>query len=272
MRIKRPNRLLLLALGAGFSLAVMGCGSSPSAVCGNGVVEGAELCDNGTQSGTIAGGACTSTCTWQEYNPDTASTGSAIRPRVAMNQAGQYVVVWQASGGSDAYGQDIYAAVFGASGSLLMPAFRVNELTTVDQEYPTVAIAGDGRFVVAWHTIDPYGGHEDLDNVSLRAFLPDGLPATEELQVNTFTAGRQNFVGVAVNEPGDLVIAWSSDGQDTDLTGVYATLGTVDGQLLEAEPFQVNTEVANLQEKPNVGLADDGKFVITWESTGQESS
>ncbi|MFH2006468.1 MAG: hypothetical protein ABI333_07780 [bacterium] len=272
MRRLRPMRLLLLVLGAGISLAVAGCSSSPGAVCGNGVVEGAELCDNGTQPGSLGGGACTSTCTWQEYNPDTAGTGNAIRPSVAMNRAGQYVVVWQASGGTGAEGQDIYAAVFGASGSLLMPAFRVNEITTVDQEYPSVAIAGDGRFVVTWHTTDPYGGHDDLDNVSMRAFLANGLPATPELQVNTYTTGRQNFPSVGVNEPGDLVIAWSSDGQDGDLTGVYAALGSVDGQLLAAEPFQVNTEIINLQEKPNVGVADDGRFVITWESTGQEST
>jgi len=272
MRIKRPIRLLLLVLGAGISLVGPGCSGSEGAVFGNGIVEGTELCDDGTQPDDVATGACKAPGVWQEYNPDTAATGSAMWPNVTMNQAGQYVVVWQSSGGSGAVEADVYAAVFAASGSLLMPAFRVNEITTADQEFPSVAMAGDGRFVVAWHTVDPLGDHDDLDNISMRAFHPNGLPSTGELQVNTFTAGRQNYANVAVNEIGDLVVAWSTDGQDGDLTGVYATLGTVDGQLVEAEPFQVNTEITNLQEKPNVGITDDGGFVITWESTGQEST
>ena len=77
---------------------------------------------------------------------------------------------------------------------------------------------------------------------------------------------------VAVNQQGDLVVAWASDGQDGSATGVFARLGGVDGSLAVGPAFQVNTYTDNTQENPWVGVGVGGEFVITWESTGQEST
>ena len=46
----------------------------------------------------------------------------------------------------------VQAAAFAANGTARGDAFRVNELTTVDQMFPSVGIDGEGRFVVAWYT------------------------------------------------------------------------------------------------------------------------
>jgi len=271
MTQKRLFLPLLLACGGLMAFVAAGCGGGTTgAECGNGVVEGDEACDDGAG----AGGACTELCTLQEWNPDTGGSGSAREPAVAMNADGDFVVVWQARDGTLGGDRlDVYAAVYGANGSPRTPAFLVNQQTDVDQLYPSVGMDGEGNFVVAWYTWDEAGvTPPDLDNVSMRAFLADGTPATDEIQVNTWTDGPHFRVQVGVNDGGDLVISWGNDGQDGDLTGVFAQLGDSGGNLLAEPPFQVNTITTDAQENPHVGISAAGEFVIAWESKGQEAT
>jgi hypothetical protein len=234
------------------------------------VLEGDELCDNGT----LGIGTCTEACTWQEFNPDTGGTGSAREPAVAMNAHGDFVVVWQAQEGSlGGERLDVFAAVYGADGIPRTPAFMVNQQTTLDQLYPAVGVDGEGRFVVAWYTADQAGiTPANVDNVSMRAFGADGTPATDEIQVNTWTDGPHFRVNVGINDNGHMVISWGNNGQDGDLTGVFAQRGDSAGNLAATAPFQVNTITTAEQENPAVGISAAGDFLIAWESKGQEAT
>lgn len=262
---------LLLALGGLAAFVATGCGGGTAgAECGNGVREGDELCDDGL----LAGGACNDTCTWQQFNPDTGGSGSAREPAVAMNASGEFVVVWQARDGSlGGERLDIFAAVYDANGNPRTPAFMVNQETAVDQLYPSVGMDGEGRFVVAWYTWDEAGvTPANLDNASIRAFMPDGTPASDEIQANTWTDGAHFRVQVAVNDGGDMVVSWGNEGQDGDAKGVFAQLGDSMGNLLATPPFQVNTVTFDSQENPHAGISASGDFVISWESKGQEAT
>ncbi len=270
-----PPTLLVTLMAA--PLAVMmtltpACGAAQAgAECGNGVVERGEECDNGTPGL----GACTQACTFKEWHPDTAGTGSSREPAVAMSHSGDFVVVWQAQNGSLAGGErlDVYAALYSANGAVVTPAFRVNKQTALDQVYPSVGMDDEGRFVVAWYTVDQAGvTPTDLDNVYLRAFAPDGAPVTGDVQVNTWTDGPHLRAHVGVNGAGDMVVAWGNDGQDGDITGVFAQMGDSTGNLLSTPPFQVNTVTADAQANPHVGISSSGEFVIAWESKGQEAT
>lgn len=273
MNRKRLNLPLLLAFGGLLAFVAMGCGGGEvgdKAECGDGVVEGDELCDTG-----LATGSCTELCVWREFNPGSTATGSAREAAVAMNADGDFVVVWQARDGTIPGGDrlDVYAAVYGANGAERTAAFRVNQETSVDQLLPSVGMDDTGRFVVAWYTWDEAGIISPaLDNVSMRAYQADGTPATDEIQVNTWTDGPHFRVQVGVNPSGDLVISWGNDGQDGDLTGVFAQLGDSSGNLLATAPFQVNTITSDAQENPHVGIASTGEFLIAWESQGQEAT
>lgn len=241
-----------------------GCGGS-GAKCGNGKAEAGEQCDDGAS----LTGACTSQCTWQEFDPDSSGSGSNMYPAVAMNQAGDFVVAWRAADGQ--MDEDIWVAAYGANGKVTVPAFRVNEQTAGYQQHPMVAIDGQGNFAVVWQ-IDPMSAGATNENVWMRAFGPDGTPHTGDVQLNTWTGGWQSRPHIAMNEAGALVAVWTSNLQDGDLTGVFARMGDSTGQLAAAEPFQVNTAWDNAEEAPWVGIAADGKFVIAWEAVGQEST
>lgn len=249
------------------ALGVSCGGGTGEPVCGNGRLEGQELCDDGTLQGSFTDGPCSSECLWKEYGPSAA--GSAMYPSVAMNSRGDFVLAWRGADSSD--DEDIFAAAYAASGALLVPPFQVNQRSTGNQQYPSAAMDDQGRFLVAWQTDPQSTGAED-GNVWVRAFEATGAPLSGDLQLNTWTEGRQSRPSLAVNGQGILVAAWTSAGQDGDLTGVYARMGDSSGNLSQGEPQRVNTEIVNSQENPSVAIAPSGLFVIAWESRGQEST
>ncbi|MFO7900670.1 MAG: SdrD B-like domain-containing protein [Planctomycetota bacterium] len=90
-----------------------------------------------------------------------------------------------------------------------------------------------------------------------------------EIQVNTTAAGDQTRPSVAADADGDFVVAWDTAGQDGDGLGVYARMYDADGTP-NGDEFPVNTETTGDQYRPSVAMADDGSFVIAWQSDGQD--
>ena len=79
---------------------------------------------------------------------------------------------------------------------------------------------------------------------------------------------------VALDADGDFVVAWESYGfqdfhQDGSSGGIFARRFSAAGSPLATE-FQVNTYTTNNQYDPSVALDDDGGFVVTWSSNGQD--
>jgi hypothetical protein len=68
---------------------------------------------------------------------------------------------------------------------------------------------------------------------------------------------------VAVNSLGDFVVSWASDGQDGDLSGVFAQRFDRNATALGTE-FQVNTTTTGFQSLDSVASDATGNFVITW--------
>jgi hypothetical protein len=115
---------------------------------------------------------------------------------------------------------------------------------------------------VAWNTTDGKDG--DGYGVAAQRFSASGSPQGAELQVNTFVAGTQGDPQVAVDGDGDFVIAWSSQDQDGNLSGVFARRFNA---AAGAQPFEsrVNTYVTSNQASPAIAMDLGGDFVITWQ-------
>jgi hypothetical protein len=87
------------------------------------------------------------------------------------------------------------------------------------QWYPGVAALSDGGYVITWaesdRTIDVY----------CQFFSSEHQEMTEQILVNSHTAGRQHLPTIASNENDEIFIAWTSyDGQDGSGAGVYGQL------------------------------------------------
>ena len=80
---------------------------------------------------------------------------------VAMDAAGNFVVIWT-SDNQDGNIQSVYARGFHADGTEAFAEFKVNTYdasNSDEQRNPSIAMAADGRFVVAWEGAGPGESH-----------------------------------------------------------------------------------------------------------------
>lgn len=200
-----------------------------------------------------------------EFRANTTTASDQTSPSVGMAGDGSFVVAWQ-SNNQDGSGWGVYAQRFDASGNPLGGEFRVNTTTGDNQQSPSVAMAADGSFVIAWQSNKQDGGGW---GVYAQRFDPSGSRIGGEFQANTATANDQTSPAVGMAADDSFVIAWASNGQDGGGWGIYAQRFSSAGVPLGGE-FQVNTTTASDQTNPTVALAADGSFAVAWQSNNQD--
>ena len=144
----------------------------------------------------------------------------------------------------------------------------VNTTTADFQVHPAIAAAPDGSYyVVVWASFPFNDAPQDGDGAGIFAQMYDaaGLPLGGEFQVNTSTAGNQQFPAVDAGNDG-FVVTWQSFGTDGDGQGVYAQRYDADG-VAQGTELQVNTTTVGDQRRPDVAVAGGGSFVICWEGS-----
>ena len=138
--------------------------------------------------------------------------------------------------------------------------FQVN--TAIANDFlSSVASDRNGNFVVTW-TREVQPGDRDI---FARRFRADGTPDSGEFRVNQFRNDNQTAPVVGMDANGNFVIAWASDGQDGDGTGIYAQRYEANGNRIGTE-FRVNTSTDFDQRDPAIAMDQNGRFVITWAS------
>ncbi|MCP4047797.1 MAG: hypothetical protein GY732_17625, partial [Gammaproteobacteria bacterium] len=145
-------------------------------------------------------------------------TDSQYDPSVAMDADGDFVVVWTS------YGQDgsdigIYGQRFNAAGGDEGDEFPINSYTSSYQYGPSVAMDALGNFAVVWES---YYTPPDSDDygVFARTYRASGTPdQSKEFLVNQEVLGNQWSSAVAMDNNGDIAIAWHSHNEDTTPPG-----------------------------------------------------
>jgi hypothetical protein len=97
------------------------------------------------------------------------------------------------------------------------------------------------------------------------------LPAGDEFRVNSYTTSFQYSAAVAMEAGGRFVVVWISEGQDGDAAGVFGQRFDAAGQPIGME-FRVNSYTTGAQYGPAVAMDARGRFVVAWDSTGQDGS
>lgn len=181
--------------------------------------------------------------------------------------AGDFVAVWAGfeQPGGDTSGVGIYLQRYQADGTPKSDPVLVNaDYTLGEQNHPTVAMDGQGNFVIAWESVD-----QDTSGYGIYAQRYDNLGNAlgDAFAVNTVVTGNQRLPSVGMDADGNFVVAWQSFGQDGDGYGIFARRYDPSGTALDVSEFAVNTITAGDQQSPTVSRAatSNGSFVIAWQ-------
>jgi Ca2+-binding RTX toxin-like protein len=186
---------------------------------------------------------------------------------------GGYLTVWESNNAlpPTANGYGIHAVLADSAGLVSKQDIRVNLTLLQDQRDPSLAtnptVGGVSTgFVVAFETPDSSGY-----GIVGRTFNATSTGAAAEFQVNTTQTGEQRDPATAVLAGGEIVIAWTSTGQDGSGTGVYLQRFASSGLKIGGETL-VNSTTANDQGHAQVAALKDGGYVVVWDSVGQDGS
>src|SRR5262249_5376418 len=151
---------------------------------GNFVVVWASIGQDGDQAGVFAQRYDnTGAKAGSEFQVNTYTTGYQSYPSVAMDGAGNFVVVWQSGPGQDGDKRGIFGRRYDSSETALGGEFQVNATTTGYQNYPRVGSDAAGNFAVVWQSTDVDGSGQAI---IARRFDSSGNPQSPELLVNTY--------------------------------------------------------------------------------------
>jgi hypothetical protein len=137
---------------------------------------------------------------------------------------------------------------------------------------PGAAVFGDGTGIVVF-SASAAVGDGDREGIVGIFVDQDGQPVGDAFLVNSFTEQDQFEPSVAAAPDGRFVVVWESDISPGDADGqsIRGRLFGANG-LPRGPDFQVNDFTAGNQIDPRVGMADDGSFVVTWESAQSPGS
>lgn len=193
-----------------------------------------------------------------EFRINTYTTGRQVGPSITTDGSGHFLVAWSSyESGIFNISAQRFDAMGGAQGS----EFRVN--TSPGGYGPSTATDISGNLVIAWETP---GSSSDVLG---QRYGATGIPEGPEFRVNTYPGGFQGRPAVARAATGDFVIVWMSAQQDGSGEGVFGQRFAPSG-VPQGPEFRVNTQVADHQREPSVGVDADGSFAVTWTSWGQD--
>ena len=195
-----------------------------------------------------------------EFQINTYTSYAQVPDGVAMDAAGNFVVVWEGDGSS---GYGIFARRYNSSGVAQGAQFQVSAGTGY---YASVAMDRAGDFVVAWEGTDGAGA-----GIRAKRFDSSGAAVGSEFGVNTYSTGDQGSPSVAMDGSGNFLVAWESQNQDGSSEGVFARRYDRFGAAVSSE-FAVNAYTTGFQGAPLAATTDTGSFVIAWQDAARDGS
>lgn len=125
-----------------------------------------------------------------ETKANTTVTGNQQRPDVAVDEDGNFVLVWESFGEVEAGEYAIMAQLYDANGSTNGTQIQIssNDANTGDKRFPSVSMSDDGNFVVAWME---HFESTDVWRVKARMYDATGSATTSEIMV-AYTSGVEN--------------------------------------------------------------------------------
>ena len=223
---------------------------------GNFVVVWNSYLQDGSSNG-IYGRCFDSNCSpvGDEFQVNTTISGNQREPSVAMDAAGNFVVVWYGPGENE---EDIFARRFDLNGLPVSEEYRVNSRTESRQRFPRVAMNDAGAFAVVWESEKP-GTTSYAGEISCQLYDSNSLTVSEEFQANLLSDCR--YPDVAMDADRNFAVVWTQMGSGNS---ILARLYSADGTA-KTEPFEVSTIKFSSITRPSIAMARTGHFIVAWD-------
>ena len=95
-------------------------------------------------------------------------------------------------------------------------------------------------------------------------------PTGSMLRINSTWLYDQRDPAIAADTAGNVVIVWSSYGQDGDLGGIYGQIFDSSGKVVGGE-FPINNVTPGHQVRPQVAYLPAGSFVVAWTTEAMDA-
>jgi hypothetical protein len=145
-----------------------------------------------------------------EFVVNTTLRGTQADPSVAVDEDGDFVVVWQTRFPGGLL-RSIFGQRFSKTGKKVGPEFRVNEERVEKDFVPSVAMDREGNFVVAWQSFSHSPARAQCGQIRARLYRRDGTPAGPEFPVAPGYAACGEEPKVAFGPNGAFAFVWSID-------------------------------------------------------------
>lgn len=203
----------------------------------------------------------------QEFLVNTHTQDWEQHPSIAALSDGGFVISWERMA-ADGSSSDIYGQLFSLTGVKKGHEFQVNTFAKYNQVLPYVASFPEGKFVVCWTSWAPDNSNP---NIFGQMFSAAGEKIGKEFQINTWMENDQAVSKIAILSNGGFVVCWISNGQDGSGFGIFGQLYDSTGAR-KGQEFQLNSYTQLTQDSPSIAALTSGKFVVCWQSSGQDGS
>ncbi|MBN2456109.1 MAG: hypothetical protein JXB29_06175 [Sedimentisphaerales bacterium] len=198
-----------------------------------------------------------------EFPVNTTTYGNQRKPSVAVNDAGNFVVVCQGPQSTLQEDEDIFARRLDANGQPINGEFIVNTYTDNRQICPKVAMNKTGAFAVTWERHEVYSSLE-VTGISCQLYDSNGSTIGNEIQVESFLGCR--YPDVAMDDNGDFTVVWMQEKNAYYNSNVVLARQYNDDGSPKGQPLEVSVTGFNTVTRPAIDTTGNGHFVVAWSS------
>lgn len=202
----------------------------------------------------------------EEILVNTFTDHSQTKPQVAMNEMGEFIVVWE-SWEQDGSDRGVFGQKFDSDGLKIGDEFKVNSTTLFSQARPKVEFLDNEKYIIVWESWDEENLGYDLFG-KIYGSADDIIK--DEFKINSYEPNNQWYADIAVQNNGfDIVwCSWEQDGYDG---GIY--LKSFDeNYTAKDDEILINSSTQFYQWLPKISILQNGNKAIVWSSWNLDGS
>ncbi len=192
-----------------------------------------------------------------EFQVNSITSGNQNRPKVAVLNNGNFIVVWDGSN------PDISGQMFDETGTKIGNEINISTYP-VSQLFSAVAALNNGGFVVSWTAKQARDGSGY--GIYAQLFSPTATKIGGEFLVNTYTNNNQMLSAIEGLNNDNFVVTWTSTGQTGQNSDIFGQIFDETAAKVGTE-FQVNSHTQLYQRAESISKLINGNFAIFWETS-----